>query len=146
MLSPRAASLPAIFPPAVIGGRLLIDGAIINNTPISTAIAAGATDVWVLSTGYSCDLVEPPDTAIAAALQAVGLMVQRRFVLEMAANSYTVPVRLIPPPCPVTASPIDFSQSAELIERAAAGTRRWLDDGQPHAQMVPVPRTANPST
>jgi NTE family protein len=140
-----SASLPAIFPPADVGGRLLIDGAVINNTPISTAIAAGATDVWVLSTGYSCDLVEPPDTAIGAALQAVGLMVQRRFVLEMAANTYTVPVRLIPPPCPVTASPIDFSQSADLIERAAADTRRWLDDDQPHTRLVPVPRQADSS-
>jgi len=135
-----SASLPAIYPPVEIDGRLLVDGAIINNTPITAAIEAGATDVWVLSTGYSCDLVTAPETAIAAALHAVSLMVQRRFVLEMEASTYTVPIRLIPPPCPVDVSPIDFSQSAELIERAAEGTRHWLDAGQPHAQMVPQPR------
>jgi NTE family protein len=137
-----SASLPAIYPPVQIEGRLLVDGAVINNTPITTAIEAGATDVWVLSTGYSCDLVTPPDTAIAAALHAVSLMVQRRFVLEMEANTYTVPVRLIPPPCPVDVSPIDFSHTAELIHRAADGTRHWLDAGQPHPQVVPQPRLA----
>ncbi len=141
-----SASLPAIFPPAKtrVGGRdrLLVDGAVINNTPITTAIEAGATDVWVLSTGYSCDLVEPPATAIAAALHAVSLMVQRRFVLEMEANTYAVPIHLVPPPCPVTVSPIDFSHSTALIERALEGTRSWLDAGEPHALAVPTVRTA----
>lgn len=140
-----SASLPAIFPPAKmrIDGRdrLLVDGAIINNTAITTAIDAGATDVWVLSTGYSCDLTEPPSTAIAAALHAVSLMVQRRFVLEMVANTYTVPIHLVPPPCPVTVSPIDFTHSSALIERALEGTRVWLDAGEPHAHDVPSVRT-----
>ncbi len=142
-----SASLPAIYPPARVQvdgrQRLLVDGAIVNNTAITTAIDAGATDVWVLSTGYSCEVSEPPDTALAAALHAVSLMVQRRFVLEMAANTYDLPIHLIPPPCPLELSPIDFSQSAELIERAADGTRSWLDEGQPHAQSVPEVHSAS---
>ncbi|WP_394932552.1 patatin-like phospholipase family protein [uncultured Ilumatobacter sp.] len=139
-----SASLPAIFPPArvVVSGRerLLVDGAVINNTPITTAIEAGATEVWVLSTGYSCDLVAPPRTAIAAALHAVSLMVQRRFVLELEANTYGVPIHLIPPPSPVMVSPIDFSHSGELIESAASSAHAWLDAGEPTAQMVPQVR------
>ncbi|MDA3031938.1 MAG: patatin-like phospholipase family protein [Actinomycetota bacterium] len=139
-----SASLPAVFPPArvVVNGRerLLVDGAVVNNTAITTAIDAGATDVWVLSTGYSCDLVEPPRTAIAAALHAVSLMVQRRFVLELEANTYGVPIHLIPPPCPVLVSPIDFSQSSKLIESAASSARAWFDAGQPGAQAIPQVR------
>lgn len=142
-----SASLPAIFPPArvVVKGRerLLVDGAVINNIAITTAIKAGATDVWVLSTGYSCDLVEPPQTAIAAALHAVSLMVQRRFVLELEANTYGVPIHLIPTPCPVLVSPIDFSQSVELIERALSSACAWLDAGEPAAQMIPQVRKSN---
>jgi NTE family protein len=142
-----SASLPAIYPPVRVnvGGRerLLVDGAIVNNTAITTAVDAGATDVWVLSTGYSCDLTEPPDTALAAALHAVSLMVQRRFALEMAAKTYDVPIHLIPPPCPVLVSPIDFSQSAELIGRAADATRTWLDAGEPHAQSIPTVRSTS---
>jgi NTE family protein len=142
-----SASLPAVYPPAWVNvngrDRLLVDGAIVNNIAITTAINAGATDIWVLSTGYSCDLTEPPETALATALHAVSLMVQRRFALEMAANTYDVPIHLIPPPCPVLVSPIDFSQSAELIERAAESTCTWLDAGEPPTQSVPAVHSAS---
>lgn len=44
--------------------------------------------------------------------------------------------------CPVDVSPIDVSHTAELIHRAADGSRRRLEAGQPHAQRVPQPRLA----
>jgi len=139
-----SASLPAIYPPArmTVDGveRTLVDGAIVNNTAITTAIDAGATEVWVLSTGYECDLVDEPANALAAALNAVSHMVQRRFVLELATNECAVPGRLIPAPCPVVVSPIDFSHSAELIERAATGARAWLAAGLPDDDSVPTVR------
>jgi predicted acylesterase/phospholipase RssA len=40
-----SAALPGVYPPVEIDGRLLIDGGIANNTPITTAINAGATEV-----------------------------------------------------------------------------------------------------
>jgi NTE family protein len=45
-----AASLPGIFPPVPIGGRSLVDGGVINNTPISPAVALGAKRIFVLPT------------------------------------------------------------------------------------------------
>lgn len=142
-----SASLPAIYPPARVEvdgvERLLVDGAIVNNTAITAAIDAGATEVWVLSSGYSHDLGALPETALAAALHAVSLMVQRRFVLEMAANIYDVPIHLIPPPRPVLVSPVDFSQSGDLIKRAADQARTWLDSGEPHAPSVPTVRSTS---
>ena len=70
-------------------------------------------------------------------------MVQRRFVLELEANTYGVPIHLIPTPCPVLVSPIDFSQSVELIERALSSACAWLDAGEPAAQMIPQVRKSN---
>jgi NTE family protein len=134
-----SAALPAIFPPVTIDGRVLIDGGVVNNTPITTAIELGATDVWVLSTGSSCALAAPPTSALAMAMHAVGLMVQRRLALEIAIRDYDVAVHLIPPPCPIDVSPIDFSKTEELIERAAAGTREWLDAGQPDSMHLLAP-------
>jgi len=131
-----SSSLPAVFRPAEFEGRHLIDGAVVNNTPITVAIEAGATEVWVLSTSYSNHLAELPANALAAALHAVGLMVQRRLVLEVAARRYTVPVYFIPPPANMAISPIDFSHSSELIAEAASGTRRWLDAGRPHTNLL----------
>jgi NTE family protein len=70
-------------------------------------------------------------------------MVQRRFVLELEANTYGVPIHLIPPPCPVLVSPIDFSQSTELIERAASSAGAWLDAGEPAEQTTPRVKTTD---
>jgi NTE family protein len=133
-----SSALPGIFPPVRIDGRLLFDGGIANNTPISTAIDLGADEVWVLSTGYSCGLRTPPDSALALALHGVGLLVQQRLVRETQ-RTYDVPVHLIPPPCPVDVSPADFSQTHELIAMAHAGTQQWLANGRPTAQPLVVP-------
>jgi NTE family protein len=128
-----SAALPGVFPSVEIDGRELIDGGVVDNTPITQAIQAGATEVWVLSTGYSCGMESPPDSAVGMAMQAVALLVQQRLVLETRDREFPVPVHLIPPPCPIDVSPADFSQTDMLIDRAAAGTRQWLANGCPHA-------------
>ena len=126
-------SLPGVFPPVAIDHHLLVDGGIANNTPISAAIEAGATEVWVLNTGYSCGLATPPRTALSMALHSVGLLVQQRLLIETATTDFPVPVHLIPAPCPITVGPTDFSHSADLIERARQGTVQWFEDDMPIA-------------
>lgn len=37
-----------------------MDGGVVNNTPLSHAVALGADLVWVLPTGYPCALPEAP--------------------------------------------------------------------------------------
>lgn len=134
-----SAALPGVFPPVEVEGRVLIDGGVANNTPITAAIEAGATEVWVLSTGFSCALPSPPTGALAMALHSVALLVQQRLVLETTNRDYPVPVHLLPPPCPITITPIDFSQTESLVSRAEAGTRQWLSNGCPHAIPLHVP-------
>jgi len=131
-----SAALPGVFAPVRIGDRTFIDGGVIDNTPITKAIDAGASEVWVLSTGYSCALPAPPKSALGVAMHAVALLVQQRLVLELRQRSYPVPVHLIPPLCPVTVSPIDFSQSSSLMDRARAGTSQWLRNGRPDAMSL----------
>jgi NTE family protein len=45
-----AASIPGIFRPVTIGERCLIDGGVVNNTPISHAVELGAERIYVLRT------------------------------------------------------------------------------------------------
>lgn len=131
-----SAALPGILPPVEWGDRMLIDGGIANNTPITAAIDAGATEVWVLSTGYACALPAPPSHPLALAIHSIGLLIQQRLARETQNKIYPVPVRLIPPPCPMDVGPLDFSQSGPLIHRALIGTRQWLEDGMPLAQPL----------
>ncbi|MEM9747008.1 MAG: patatin-like phospholipase family protein [Actinomycetota bacterium] len=126
-----SASIPALLPPVVIDGRRLVDGAVVNNTPITVAIEEGATEVWVLTTGFGCAVTAPPARAFASALRAVGLMVERRLVLELANARYPVPVHLVPSPCTVDVSPIDFSRSDELIDMGYETVASWLRSGRP---------------
>lgn len=121
-----SAAIPGLFPSVEIEGRTFIDGGIVDNTPISKAIEAGATEVWVLSTGYGCALTTPPKGAMAMALHGLSMLVQQRFMMETSQRTYSVPVHLIPSPCPITVSPMDFSQSAELIDRAREETAQWI--------------------
>lgn len=136
-----SAALPGVFPPVELDGRLLIDGGIANNTLISTAIEQGATEVWVLTPGYSCQPSMRPASAVELSLRAVGMLVEQRFISEVGRRHYEVPVHLIPAPCPIAVSPIDFSQSQQLMDRAFAGTRQWLANGRPNAiPLHPISR------
>lgn len=121
-----SAAIPAVFPPVSIDGRSYMDGGVVNNTPISHAIALGADVIWVLSTGYACDLDAPPRGALAMALHALTLTVNQRLAVDIERYEPTTDLRVAPPLCPVRMSPADFSNGAELIERAFASTSTWL--------------------
>jgi len=46
-----SAAIPAVFPPVEIDGRLLYDGGLADNAPISKAVALGATRVLRIADG-----------------------------------------------------------------------------------------------
>ena len=73
-----SAAIPAVFPPVAVDGRVLFDGGVADNTPISQGIALGATRVVVVPAGVSCALEKPPRSAIAAAVHAVTLLIEQR--------------------------------------------------------------------
>src|SRR3954462_7472118 len=71
-----SASIPGVFPPVVVGDQLLIDGGVVNNTPISHAVALGAERVYVLPTQTGPRRTSgPPARANRAALPDVPLPV-----------------------------------------------------------------------
>lgn len=127
-----SASIPAVFPPVRMGQATYVDGGVVNNTPISHAITLGADTIWVLSTGYSCDLPEPPRGALAMALHAITLTVNQRLAVDIDRYETRTDLRVVPPLCPIRTSPADFTHSAELIERAHDATRGWLASTHQH--------------
>ena len=122
-----SAAIPAVFPAVRLGDMELIDGGVANHTPISHAVELGATTVYVLPTGDAARRPgSRPRGALAAALEATGLMTQRRLAADIAAYARTV--ELIVMPAPRTAvQPIDFSHADELIEQSLAAARAALD-------------------
>jgi NTE family protein len=141
-----SASLPGVFPPVDVDGHLLIDGGVVNHTPISVAVDMGADRVVVLPTGYACALASPPSSALAMVVHAFTLATQRRLIDDVRRLQGELDLQVVPPLCPVSVSPVDFARSGELVERARRSTRCWLDaervsdqsrDLLPHRHGVP---------
>lgn len=129
-------AIPAVFPPVPLGGRYLMDGGAVNNNPVSHAVALGADRVWVLPTGYACDLEEPPRSALGMALHALTLLVNHRLAVDVERYRDEVDLRVVPPLCPLSVSPADFSRSRELIDAAHRSTRQWLAAGRPERGLL----------
>jgi len=126
-----SAAVPAVLPSVRVDGRDLIDGGVANNTAVSQAVRLGADQIWVLPTGYACDLEQPPRSPLASALHALTLLIEQRLILEVAHHAEQVDLQVVPPLCPLSISSADFRHGAELVARARRSTGRWLDAGRP---------------
>jgi NTE family protein len=126
-----------VFPPVCVNKTYLIDGAVASNTPISVAVELGAKRVIVLPTGFACSLTAPPRGALASALHALTLLIAHQLVLELERYRDQAEIVTVPPLCPLTLSPFDFSRAGELIDRAGEQTQRWLDHGGLTRERVP---------
>jgi len=125
-----SAAIPGVFAPVAIGGRVYMDGGVVNNSAISHAVAVGATTIYVLPTGWSCSLERPPPTAIGMALHGLTLLVHHRLADDVDRYRTHVDVRVVPPPCPIRVGPSDFSHAFELIEAGRTTAAVWLRNQQ----------------
>ena len=123
-----SAAIPGVFPPVEWAGRMLVDGGVSNNTPISHALELGADEVYVLPTGYPCSVQKPARGALAMLLHAMTLLVQQRLVREIDLLRDEARMFVLPPPCPLAVQPIDFDHAQDLIERAQEDARKFVED------------------
>jgi NTE family protein len=132
-----SAAIPAVFAPVEHGGRVLMDGGVANNAAVSHAIALGADRIVVLPAGFSCALLAPPRTPLAAAMHALTLLIEQRLIVEVAHLADRAEIIVLPPLCPLSVSPVDFRSSNDLMSRAHDTSGEWLDAGNhllPHAE------------
>lgn len=124
-----SSAIPGAFAPVEIDGRLLCDGAVASNTPVHAAARYGGRRLFVLPTGSATSLPLPPAGALASVVRAIGLLTQRQLALECEHLAGQSECYVLPGACPPGMSPLDFSRTPELIERAYAGTCRWIAEG-----------------
>ena len=122
-----SAAIPSVFPPVEFEGRMLMDGGVSDNTPISHAVDLGADEIYVLPTGIACSIAEPPRGALAMLLHSVTIITQQRLHLEVELYRERARLVVLPPPCPQPVQPIDFSHAHELIEESRKDGRQFLD-------------------
>ncbi|TFH29577.1 MAG: patatin-like phospholipase family protein [Promethearchaeota archaeon] len=132
-----SAAIPMIYPPVNIDHHELIDGGVVNNTPISTAVRLGAERIIVLPTGYTCDRRTTPKSLLEMALTTFSYMVYKKMATDFDLFKNQVILRVIPTLCPLSVSSHDFSQSEELIQRAYIQTQDWLKQGSLEHEELP---------
>ena len=122
-----ACSIPGIFPAVAMGDRLLIDGGVVNNTPIRHAIELGAERIYVLPTQeLSKAEPSPPRTALDAAIHGLGVLVGSRLEADIALYRSKAELIMLPAANSHRVQPTDFDHSSELVLQAHAASRRAL--------------------
>ena len=120
-----SAALPGSFPPVLHDHRTLVDGGVVDNVPLSHALAGPVDRVFVMNvSGGVAD--SPVKNPLDVVLRAFAIARNQRFERELAAAPPTVEVIVLPRPADGR-SPFDFSGAETIIEEAYALTSRFLD-------------------
>ncbi len=122
-----SAALPGLLPPVEIDGVCYMDGAVVNDVPLTRAVDLGATRIYVLQTG-TFDRPRPePRRPFDMALQAYWIGRRARFKRDVA----TLPAHVTATILPTGEAPAlrfnDLTQSAALMELAHVAAGHHLD-------------------
>jgi NTE family protein len=125
-----AAAIPGVLPPIRWGEQLLVDGGVVNNTPISHAVELGAQRIYVLATLDPADrsLGLPPRGALDAAVHAFTLLVGARLEADLARYAPDAELILLPASNPTRVQPTDFGYADRLIGAAFHAARSALNE------------------
>ena len=120
-----SAAIPGVYPPVPWGAQMLMDGGILNNTPISQAVALGAERIIVLPAIGSQRLLRVPRGAIAAGVIALSRGINQRFANDLVHYADAAELLVLPSP-DGGILPADFSHTAELIAEGLERARAML--------------------
>jgi NTE family protein len=140
-----SSAIPSIFPPVTIDGDVLVDGGVVNNVPISRALAAGCDRIYVLLCGPLHYHPPPPRRPAEAALTAFFVAVHARFVRELATLPPGVEVIVFSGGGEPAGQYRDFSATAALIEFGRAEVADVLDRYAGTSQELSAPSVGSPS-
>jgi NTE family protein len=121
-----SAALPALFPPVEIAGDVLVDGGVVDNVPISRAIALDATRIYVLHVGNFGRPRPAPKRPIDVLLQSFSIARNHRFLYEHQNPPAGCELVVLPAIDPGSLKRHDFRQAQRLIDEAHATAAGFL--------------------
>lgn len=122
-----SSAIPAVYPPVEIDGLKYLDGAIVNDVPVSRAVALGCDRIFVLHVG-SWDRPRPePKRPIDMATYAYWLARRSRFQRDLAGIPSNIEVLVLPPGATPVIKYNDFGHSDEMITTAYLASAAFLD-------------------
>jgi NTE family protein len=122
-----AAAIPGVFPPVEIDEQWLIDGGVVNNTPISHALELGAERIYVLPTRHpGSQHLRPPRSALDTAISGLGLLIDARLQSDIARYSAEVELIVLPARNSEGVEPTSFEHADRLSHEALIAARAEL--------------------
>jgi NTE family protein len=132
-----SAALPGVLPSVEIDGVRYLDGAIVNDVPISRAVALGATTIYVLHCG-TIDRPRPePKRPLDVLVQAYWIARRHRFKRDLELLPPGVEAIVLPTGDTPSLRYNDFTRSAELVRAAHTATQQFLDRDVDDAEPLP---------
>jgi len=150
-----SSAIPAVYPPVTIDGVQYLDGAIVNDVPVSRAVALGCDRIFVLHVG-AWDRPRPePKRPIDMATYAYWLARRSRFQRDLASIPSNIEVLVLPPGSTPVIKYNDFGHSDEMITTAYQATAAFLDSADadhandlaaavPHVRQEDRPKAPSP--
>ncbi len=132
-----SSALPGVFPPVTIEGVEMIDGGVINNVPISHAVAAGATTLYVFVCGPRLsDIDSFGPRPIDRLVGALALARKARTLHDLDNLPDDVEAYVVPGPPSSRMFYTDLSRTEELMENGYQVAARFLDAVSSHHDLV----------
>jgi NTE family protein len=123
-----SSALPGVFPPVHLHGTEMIDGGVINNVPVTHAVAAGATSLYVLVCGPRLSEIDSfGPRPIDRVLAALALARKARVLHDLDQLPDDVEAAVIPGPATARLFYSDLSRTEELVEGGYNVAAEFLD-------------------
>ena len=132
-----SAALPAVYPAVEIDGVRYLDGAIVDDVPVSRAVELGARTIYVLQVSAFARPRPEPRRPLDVAIQSYWIARHHRFKRELDAVPPEIDVHLLPTGQTPSMRYNDFTRSAELVALAYEASDDYLA-GRPARPAVPV--------
>jgi NTE family protein len=120
-------SLPGIFPPVEMDGRVLVDGGALNNIPADVVRAMGADVVIAVNVGALADLEEVDYSLLGLAGQTLDAMMRASTRAALFSADLVIDVPVVP------YGSLAWRRSAELIDEGYRAAERMREQLLPHA-------------
>jgi len=121
-----SSAIPGVFPAVSWEMRKLMDGGVLNNTPISHAVALGAERIVVLPAIGTKRLSRLPRGALASGAAAVSRAIGQRLADDLVRYQDRAELIMLPAPAVSGILPTDFAHTEELISEAVRRSRAFL--------------------
>ena len=122
-----SAAIPGVFPPVRFGGRLLVDGGVVNDTPIDRAVINGATHIYMLLCGTPFAHLPDPQRPLEALIRSATHTKSAHFRHQVHHLPKDVTITLLDCPDASGVESLDFSKKNLLLASGYQRTLRILD-------------------